>query len=163
MTRRRRTTTRVLAATAATISAAALLATPVAARDTHDTGRETLAFHDVTTATAFVDLNHNGTPDPGDSLIFHEKDHNADPNAERNDSVCVVALDDNVLCHVVVTLPNRGQIDLDGSIHAPSGNFPANFDLAVTGGTGDFARSRGYGRVHQTSDTTADDTIVILP
>jgi hypothetical protein len=127
------------------------------------THHEALRFRDVTTGTAFVDVNHNRTPDPGDSFVFHEQDVRHGTAVEHNDSQCLVGLAEEYLCHVVVIVEGRGKVVVDGSIAAPGGAFPADFDLAVTGGTGDFARARGYAHVHHVSDTVSDDTLVLLP
>lgn len=146
----------------ATALAALTLAPPSLGGD-RETRSETITLHDTTTATAFVDLNHDMAPEPGDSLLFHEEYRRSATLIEFNDSQCLVALGDTYLCHVVVTVVSRGEIDLAGSVRAPGGAFPGDFDIAITGGTGDFARARGYGHVHQTGDTTADDTLVIRP
>lgn len=160
---RRRT---VWAGVASTMLAAGLVAIVLASTaeaGDRDTRHETIRLHDTTTATSLVDLNHNSVPEPGDSLLFHEEDRRSGNVVEYNDSQCVVALADTYLCHVVVSVVDRGEVDLDGSIPAPGGAFPADFDIGITGGTGDFARARGYGHVHQTSDSTAEDTLVVLP
>ena len=145
---------------AAAVAATALLASPATAgaRNSH---RETLKFHDVTTASAFIDRNGNGTPDVGDALTFHEEDRRSTNIVEYNDSQCLVALDAEFLCYVVVTVHGRGEIVLDAAIAAPGGNFPDDFDLAVTGGTGDFATVRGTAHAHHVSDTASDDTLFL--
>src|SRR5438105_9662943 len=150
----RRVTQNLASALVAAVLTGAIVASPAVAGD-RDTRHETLIFHDITTASVLADLNHNGTPDPGDTLIFHEQDRHANTLIESNDSQCIVALADNYLCHVIVTVTGRGEVTLDGAVHAPGSNFPSDFDLGITGGTGDFARARGYGHAHQISNTAA--------
>ena len=124
--------------------------------------RRTLTFVDETTAATLVDFNKNGAPDPGDTFVFHEQYVTAEIMVEYNDSTCTVGFEDNYLCHVVVVVVGRGQVVVDGSVMAPGGVFPVDFDLPVTGGSGDFATARGYARVHHVSDTVSRDTIVLL-
>lgn len=100
----------------------------------------TITFRDKTVASTFVDVNHNGVPDPGDSSIAHEIAVDHPRGYEHNDSQCTVA----------------------GSVHAPGGNFAADFDFAITGGTGSFATARGYGHVHQLSATESLDTVHLV-
>ena len=122
----------------------------------------TLTFVDETTAATLVDINQNGAPDPGDTFVFHEQYVAREMRVEYNDSTCTVGFADNYLCHVVVVVVGRGQLVVDGSVTAPGGVFPVDFDLPVTGGSGEFATARGYARVHHVSDTVSRDTIVVL-
>jgi hypothetical protein len=134
-----------------------------AAAGGHDSRQETLTFHDLTIGTAVVDINHDSNPDPGDNFIFHEQDRRNATIVEYNDSTCTVALADEYICHVIVTVADRGEIVLDASINAPGGQFPTDIDLAITGGTGDFTHARGYGHAHHISDTVSNDTLYITP
>jgi hypothetical protein len=139
--------------------AAAAVVSPASA----DTNAEALAFRDITMASTFVDLGKNGVPVPGDFFLFHEDATKHGVVVEYNDSQCLVALAGQYLCHVVVVVNGRGQITIDGSIPAPGGAFPTDFDLAITGGTGAFASARGRAHVHHISDTVSEDTLYLEP
>jgi hypothetical protein len=148
----------ILAATAALgAGALAAVAAPAGANSTDDV----LAFRDATTASTFVDLNHDGIPDPGDYFIFHEESTRHRSVVEYNDSQCLVGFAGQYLCHVVVVVGGQGQVVVDGSIAAPGGAFPTDFDLAITGGTGDFSNAGGHAHVHHVSDTVSEDTLFL--
>ena len=151
----------VILATTAALSAGALTAVTAAANTNTNSKSETLAFRDVTTSSTFVDLNHNNAPDAGDYYIFHEELTRHGALVEYNDSQCLVGFADQYLCHVVVAVSGRGQVVVDGSIPAPGGAFPNDFDLAVTGGTGDFSNAAGHAHVHHVSDTVSEDTLFL--
>lgn len=147
----------------AMVAAVATLGTLGVATDSAQAhgNRHRLTFEDVTTASTFVDLDHNEAPDPGDYFVFHEEATVGDSVIEYNDSQCVVGFDNNFLCHVVIVIGQRGQVTVDGSVAAPGGAFPGDFDLAVTGGTGEFAGARGYAHVHRVSETVSQDSLYL--
>ena len=148
----------ILAATAA-LGAGAMAA--VAGPASANGKGEALAFRDITTASTLVDVNHNGVPDPGDYFVFHEEATSHRSVVEYNDSHCLVGFADQYLCHVVVVVSGRGQVVVDGSVAAPGGAFPNDFDLAITGGTGEFSNAGGHAHVHHVSDTVSEDTLFL--
>jgi hypothetical protein len=155
------TTRKLMAILVATAALGAGAPAAVAASASANSKGEVLAFRDVTTASTLVDLNHNGVPDPGDYFVFHEEATRHRSVVEYNDSQCLVGFADQYLCHVVVVVSGQGQIVVDGSIAAPAGAFPTDFDLAITGGTGDFSNTGGHAHVHHVSDTVSEDTLFL--
>ena len=71
---------------------------------------------------------------------------------------CTVAFGDNAICEAQATLNGRGNIVVAGA----SGE-QKDFDIAVTGGTGQFQNVRGQLHIHQVNDVDSVDTLHLIP
>jgi len=124
------------------------------------TTAQTIRLLEHDTHQGFVDLNHNHRPDTGDQFIFAGVLTNPSTHKQAGSvtGACTVTFGQNALCQAIGTLNGRGQVTISGI----SGNAK-DFDLAVTGGTGQFQNARGQIHIHQVNDTDSVDTLHLIP
>jgi hypothetical protein len=149
------TNIRRLALTATATAAVAFVIDGVsrAQADGHHTSNHTLTLTETDTAFHEVDISHTKKGEPGDGFIFHG---NLSSGATR-----VGALD------VSCTLVLANQTYCTGIFHLPGGTLAASAivkntaspitHVAITGGTGRYAKVRGQAVTTPTGDTTSTD------
>ncbi len=100
---------------------------------------------------AFDDLDGNGVPSPGDILVFR-----ADLFDRTNTTLvgdlhiqCVVNFDAKAVCVGIFTFTGRGQLSVDALPELPQPTTGI-----VTGGNGEFQRTRGDADIEPQSDGT---------
>jgi len=126
----------------------------------HITSAETIRVLEHDTHQAFVDINHNHKPDPGDEFVFAGPLSN--PNTHKVvgsvNGVCTVTFGQTAVCNGTGTINGKGQIEVAGT-----SGFGKHFDIAVTGGTGLYQNARGILHVDQINDTDSIDTLHLIP
>ena len=97
---------------------------------------------------SFVDVNHNGQPDPGDAFVVADTLYNSSGKAvgyDRGTCTIIHVAGQNsgeVACHVIAAIPG-GQLIFEG-IQKIQNEF---VEGAITGGSGDYAGRDGSARV----------------
>jgi hypothetical protein len=127
----------------------------------HITHAETMRLAEHHTKSAWVDVDHNRKPSPGDMYIFVGYFSNPSTNKRVGtlDAHCIVSFNDDGLCEGTATLAGRGAVVVAGGM----GGESSDVDLAVTGGTGDFQNARGEVHIHQINDNNSIDTLYLIP
>ncbi len=126
----------------------------------HITTAETIRVVEHDSQQKFVDFNHNNRPDVGDMFAFagtltNPSSHKRVGTVQGN---CTVLFGDTANCLATATVTGRGTIEVAGA----SGDAK-DFDIAVTGGTGQFQNARGQIHIHQVNDTDSVDTLRLIP
>jgi hypothetical protein len=100
----------------------------------------------------FIDVDKSGgmTPTIGDEVVFtdllwdHSGGHQVGTDAVACTAMKVTSSAETDQCVATFSLTDRGQITVQGLVVLPPGDETgAKFDLAVTGGTGEFADADG--------------------
>jgi hypothetical protein len=112
----------------------------------------TFTLKEVDTQATFVNISHTKNGKPGDEFIFHAKFTSAGRLIGTADVVCTLVFNSNSNCVGTVKLPGG---TLGVSTLAPSSNGPVH--VAITGGTGRFAKVRGQMTSTPTSNNTSSD------
>jgi hypothetical protein len=113
-----------------------------------------LRFRAKTTEQTFLDLGEKGES-LGDQFIFHDVLRQAGERVGHDGGVCTLTSVDQSQAQCLVTAwLAEGQITIQGLI-VESGEFPARFVFAVTGGTGQYVGASGEVHVIQKSETLA--------
>jgi hypothetical protein len=130
--------------------------------------RDADTFIAKTVQSANIDLGDHGFS-LGDEFVFSDdlfaknddnhRSDNHDDAVGTDGGVCTIvrvadagAEHGTAQCVVTLSLTDRGQITIQGLVDVTGGNTPASFDLAITGGTGDFADAGGTVTVEQVND-----------
>jgi hypothetical protein len=125
------------------------------------TSPETFTLVGTTVKDRFADVGKPG-PSPGDVVVFVDQlkdEAGADVGKARIQ--CTFHVGPWAICTAVFRITDRGDIVAAGL--APFGKLnPPPFDVAVTGGTGDFANVRGEIHVEVTK-TGERDTLELIP
>jgi hypothetical protein len=123
---------------------------------------ETLVLTETTLKDRSVDIGKPGFG-PGDVFLFVSS--LTDPaDGSRVATVrgqCTVQIGFSQMCQAGAFLVDRGQIFVSGVIQAT--DQPTAFDLAITGGTGEFENVRGSVHIDPVSDTVSEDTLTLIP
>jgi hypothetical protein len=123
---------------------------------------ETLVLTETNLKGHFVDVGKPGFG-PGDSFVFVSS--LTDPaDGSRVGTVrgeCSAQIGHWQTCQAGAFLVDRGEIFVSGVIQAT--DQLAAFDLAITGGTGEFDNVRGSVHIDQVSDTESEDTLTLIP
>jgi Allene oxide cyclase barrel like domain len=123
---------------------------------------ETLVLNDETIKEGNVDVGKPGFG-PGDSFMFVDKltDPADGSVVGKAHGSCTFELQQWAYCQAGAVITDRGQIVVDGFIKGSDG--PSTFDLAVTGGTGEFDNVRGSLEVAETSNNKSTLTFTLIP
>jgi hypothetical protein len=98
-------------------------------------------------------------PQPGDRLFIAEDLFASDASAAKGDLIghtlieCVFGLAESLQCDGTAFITGRGQLHLTATV--PTTDEPASFDIAIVGGTGDFADAGGDATL---TDQGSEDT-----
>jgi hypothetical protein len=126
------------------------------------TAPETLVLTETNLKGRFVDVGKPGFG-PGDSFFFVSS--LTDPaDSSKVGSVhgqCSAHIGHWQICEAGAFLVDRGEIFVSGVI--PATDQLADFDLAITGGTGEFENVRGSVHINQISNTESEDTLTLIP
>lgn len=134
--------------------------TVAAVAGTSITAPETITTVGTTVNGKFVDVGKKG-PSVGDTFadtIDIKSQAGVDLGTERTQ--CVLGVGRWAICTGTFDITGRGEIVGTGAV-----NFGADlsdFDVPITGGTGDFANVRGVAHIHITENGETD-TLELLP
>lgn len=149
---------------AAVVAAAALLGllggTMVASAGTSITAPETITTVGTTVKGNFVDVGKKG-PSVGDTFadtIDIKSQAGVDLGTQRTQ--CVLGVGRWAICTGTFDITGRGEIVGTGAVNFAPDN--QDFDVPITGGTGDFANVRGVAHIHLTENGETD-TLELLP
>jgi hypothetical protein len=112
----------------------------------------TFTLKEVDTQSAFVSISHTKNGKPGDEFIFHAKFTSGGRLIGTADVVCTLVFNGNANCVGTAKLPGGS---LAVSTLAPQGN--GSVHVAITGGTGRFAKVRGQMTSTPTGNNTSTD------
>jgi hypothetical protein len=142
------------AAAVAGLTASGLVAVSASGDDHHGSSR--IVVHESATFTSQTDNGAAG-PSAGDMFTFTGK-LTGDESADEA-GVCTLADATTAVCSVSETFED-GQLVLEGSFSLTTDRF----QIAIVGGTGEFARARGWVDVHtlNAEGTEADLVIHVL-
>jgi len=126
----------------------------------HITSAQTIHLLEHDTHQAFVDINHNHRPDPGDSFVFAGTLSNPSTHKVVGsvNGQCTVTAGSSSLCNATGTVNGKGQVEVGGT----TGN-ERHFDIGVLGGTGLYQNARGIIHIDQINDTDSMDTLRLIP
>jgi hypothetical protein len=148
----------------AVVAAAGLLGliggTVVASAGTSITAPETITTVGTTVKGKFVDVGKKG-PSVGDTFadtIDIKSQAGVDLGTERTQ--CVLGVNQWAFCTGTFDITGRGEIVGTGAVNL--GSESPDFDVPITGGTGDFANVRGAAHIHIT-ETGETDPLELLP
>ena len=146
------------------VAAAGLLGllggTVVASAGTSITAPETITTVGTTVKGNFVDVGKKG-PSVGDTFadtIDIRSQAGVDLGTERTQ--CLLGMNRSAFCSGTFDLTGRGEIVGTGAVNF--GSDLSDFDVPITGGTGDFANVRGVAHIHITENGETD-TLELLP
>jgi hypothetical protein len=148
MTRISRT---AIAAGAAALATAGVLATTGSAQAPQGT-----TLHLVSKSQKGVGFNPKGRPGPGARFGFGDKITGDDTGFDRG--VCTIVTRQGALCTVQVQL-SKGTLSAQGLLAQRSNKAP----VAIIGGTGAYNGARGTALVTDTSATTTEIDVSLLP
>jgi hypothetical protein len=127
----------------------------------------------VTAQSTFIDADRSGEgPTLGDEFVFSDDlfDHKGGTKVGTDGVVCTIvrleppnsATEATLQCQATISL-SGGQITVQGLFTTPTAEneFPPPFDLAVTGGTGEFEGASGHITVEELNDTDANITVFL--
>jgi hypothetical protein len=112
----------------------------------------TFTLKEVDNQSTFVSISHTKNGKPGDEFIFHARFTSAGRLIGTADVVCTLVFNGNANCVGTADLPGG---TLAVSTLSPSGNGPVH--VAITGGTGRFAKVRGQMTSTPTGNNTSTD------
>lgn len=146
------------------VAAAGLLGliggTVVASAGTSIPSPETITIVSTTVNEKGVDVGKKG-PSVGDTYAWTadiKSQAGVDLGTERTE--CVRGLGRWAICTATFDITGRGEIVGTGTVNF--GNVSPDFDVPITGGTGDFANVRGVAHFHITEDIEMA-TLELLP
>jgi hypothetical protein len=131
---------RILSAAAATVALGLIVGGIATARASSTALGRTITFVQRAPDQAFDDLDGNGVPSPGDILAFRSDlfdQTNTSPVGDLHIQ-CVVNFGGKAVCVGIFTFTGRGQLSVDA---LPE--LPQPVTGIVTGGNGEFERTRG--------------------
>jgi len=141
-------------------SATAGIGVAIAADDI--TAPETIVSIEHTVKQGFVDVGKKGFSLGDEFMILESMFDETDTNRiGTNRVLCTVYLRQWAWCSATITIDGRGAIVVDGAV--PLTESTTTIDLAVTGGTGEFANVRGTVHDEFLSETTARITMNLIP
>jgi len=114
-------------------------------------------LHEVDTSVVPVDNPPQGTS-AGDLLVFTARVSMAGKRFGRYVGNCAFVTRTEIFCSIDLNVYGQGRIEFAGELSTQR----ADAVMAVTGGTGSFARARGYLKNHQTSTGTSADQVLYL-
>jgi hypothetical protein len=163
----------------ATVLAAVFAAAGVtfASADSHsagDDGAQSIELFAVTDQFAFIDADGSGetAPTVGDQFVFSDNlfDHKGGTKVGTDGVSCTFVhvapaatpTEGTLQCVATVSLAG-GQITIQGIFTTPlaENELPPPFELAVTGGTGEYEGAEGHVTVEELNDTDANLTVVL--
>jgi hypothetical protein len=124
------------------------------------TSPETITTVGTTTKDKFIDVGRQG-PSVGDtfaSTVDIKSTTGVDLGTERTQ--CTLGTGRWAICTGAFDITGRGEIVGTGMVNF--GTESPDFDVPITGGTGDFANVRGVAHVHLTQNGETD-TLELLP
>ena len=124
------------------------------------TSPETITTVGTTTKDKFVDVGKRG-PSVGDTFattVDIKSQAGVDLGTERTQ--CTLGTGRWAICTGAFDISGRGEIVGTGMVNF--GTESPDFDVPITGGTGDFANVRGVAHVHLT-EAGETDTLELLP
>ncbi|MGW2558604.1 hypothetical protein ACWCXB_05010 [Streptomyces sp. NPDC001514] len=121
---------------------------------------EVISLTSTGTGTTLVD---NGAPGRGvgDQIILTANLFRRGVGYGTEGAVCTRVGAQTSFCTGTFSLP-RGQVSWQHLQTTPVGTPPSDFDVAVTGGTGAYATSRGYGHIARISETGGAFTLYLV-
>lgn len=146
------------------VAAAGLLGliggTVVASAGTSITAPETITTVGTTVNGKFVDVGKKGhsVGDTFADTIDIKSQAGVDLGTERTQ--CVLGVGRWAICTGTFDITGRGEIVGTGAVNL--GSDLSDFDVPITGGTGDFANVRGVAHIHVTENGETD-TLELLP
>jgi hypothetical protein len=163
-----------LAATLAVLFAVA--GVTLAAADSSRSGdghAQVIKVFSVTAQFAFIDTDKSGAdPTLGDEFVFSDDlfDRKGGTKLGTDGVVCTIVrlqpatapTEASLQCQATISLAG-GQITVQGLFTTPTADnsFPPPFDLAVTGGTGDFEGASGHITVEELNETDSNLTVFL--
>ncbi|MGQ0671087.1 MAG: hypothetical protein ACT4PO_15745 [Actinomycetota bacterium] len=155
---------RFVAAAVALVGIALSSATIVSASSPNITQEETTVLIERTTHLKFTDLGKAG-PSPNDLLAFADKlfDETGTTKVGTDHINCTGNFKLFVICSIALDLTGRGQIVVEGAFFLPVDEPVPPFDVAVTGGTGEFENVRGSVHVEFLTQTDTRLTVHLIP
>jgi hypothetical protein len=128
------------------------------ADDEHSQGKRALTFHVLFSDPNYTDLGVPG-PSAADVIVFHDQLQQGTKTVGDEVGSCVL-VDETGLsnCSGVVQLTGRGTITFS-FVNLP----PPHKVLAVTGGSGQFATTRGDGTLDENGDGTGTLVLNLRP
>ena len=124
------------------------------------TSPETITTVGTTTKDKFIDVGRQG-PSVGDtfaSTVDIKSTTGVDLGTERTQ--CTLGTGRWAICTGAFDITGRGEIVGTGMVNF--GTESPDFDVPITGGTGDFANVRGVAHIHLTQNGETD-TLELLP
>jgi hypothetical protein len=128
----------VMTAVAASAVALAIGGVSIADAGGHHATNHTFTVTEVHTQTAFVSISHTKNGKPGDEFLFHASFTSSGNVVGSADVVCTLVFNGRANCVGTAVFPGG---TLAVSTLAPLSNTPVH--VAITGGTGRFAKVRG--------------------
>src|SRR3954469_6293836 len=129
---------------------------PSASADGRSEAKSAMSFHVLFSPPSYTDLGPPG-PSAADVIVFHDQLQQGTRTVGDEVGSCVVVEDTGLSnCSGVVRLTNRGTITFS-FVNAP----PPHKVLAVTGGSGQFATTRGDGTLDENGDGTGTLVLVL--
>jgi hypothetical protein len=126
----------------------------------HITSPETLVLTETQTKTKFIDAGKPGYG-PGDVFLFvsslTDKANGSKAGSVRGQ--CTQHIGHWQTCEAGAFLGDRGEIFVAGVIDTNQ----QSFDIAITGGTGEFDNARGTVHIESVSDNVSTDTVNLIP
>jgi hypothetical protein len=123
---------------------------------------ETIVLDDKTVKDGYVDSGKPGSS-IGDSFLF--VDSLTDPTdgsaMGKVRGQCTFELQRWALCEAAASITDRGEILVEGIVKFSDG--PSTFDLAITGGTGEFDNVRGSLHIVDTANNRSTLTFTLIP
>jgi hypothetical protein len=148
-------TIRQLALTALAAAAVAFVIGGVsrAQADGHHTTDHTLTLTETDTAFHEYDISHTKNGEPGDGFIFHGNLSSGSKRVGTIDVSCALVLANQTYCTGIFHLPG-GTLAVSAIVKNTA--TPVTH-VAITGGTGRYAKVRGQAVTTPTGDTTSTD------
>lgn len=109
-------------------------------------------------ATPPPDDGEEELPQPGDQFFFRDDVFASDAQGTKGELVgsafvqCTFGVLSSLQCHGAVTIDGAGQIQIAASFTDPSVPETQPFDIAIVGGTGEFADAGGDATLTETQD-----------
>jgi hypothetical protein len=140
---------------------------------TRDDNGQAIELFSVTAQFAFIDTDRSGDgPTLGDEFVFADDlfDHKGGKKVGTDGVVCTIVrleppnkpTEATLQCQATISL-SGGQITVQGLFTTPTADneLPPPFDLAVTGGTGEFEGASGHITVEELTETESNITVFL--
>jgi hypothetical protein len=145
----------VMTAVAASAVALAIGGVSIADAGGHHAANHTFTLKEVDNQAAFVNISHSKNGKPGDEFIFHANFTSSSGHVVATaDVVCTLVFNGNANCVGTAVFADGSTIAV--SALAPKSSSAATH-VAITGGTGRFAKVRGQMVSTPTGDNTSTD------